>query len=332
MARLTLKFAAQDYEHTRGLIDGRVPVEGIELEHVDLFPADTFQRMIVDREFDVCEMAMTIYVSSLDLDDRPFVALPVFPVRSFRHSAIYVNADAGIHEPKDLIGKRVGEFCFYGHDAGLWPKGILSSEYGVPHDSMEHFIGGVGHPLPPLTWVPSRPPASVKVEHIGSKRALDKMLEAGEIDALFSAVTPPALLRGSPAVRHLFEDYESVEREYYQKTRIFPIMHTLVIRKDVYQQQPWIALPLYEAFKKAKALSLQRYTQAAIIKHTTFTMPWMTSHVAEVRGLLGNDWWPYGLEENRAVLDTFLGYHHEQGLSQRRYKPEDLFLPETVNA
>src|SRR3954468_2396861 len=138
MADLKLKFAAQDYEHTRALFDGRVQTDGIELEHVDLFPAAMFPRMFVNREFEVSEMAMTIYVSTLDLEDRPFVAIPVFPVRSFRHSAIYVNANAGIREPRDLIGKRMGEFYFYGHDAGLWPKGILSSEYGVPYDSYQY--------------------------------------------------------------------------------------------------------------------------------------------------------------------------------------------------
>jgi len=330
MANLKLKFAAQDYEHTRALFDGRVQAEGIDLEHVDLFPAVTFERMLVKKEFEVSEMAMTIYVSSLDLDERPFVAIPVFPVRAFRHSAIYVNANAGIREPNDLIGRRMGEFVFYGHDAGLWPKGILSSEYGVPHDSYSYFFGGVGHPAPPQPWVPSRPPAHIRGEHIGTERTLDAMLESGEIDALMSAVTPPAVLKGSETVRRLFEDFEAVERDYFRKTGIFPIMHTLVIRKEVYEQNPWIAPALYKAFKEAKALALQRYTQAAFITHTTFTMPWITAHVAEVRGLLGDDWWPYGLEANRKVLDTFLGYHYEQGLSKRRYKPEDLFLPEML--
>ena len=131
---------------------------------------------------------MTIYVSSLDMDERPFVAIPVFPVRAFRHSAVYVNANAGIREPKDMAGKRVGEFVFYGHDAGLWPKGILSSEYGVPHASCSWFTGGVGHPERPQTWVPSRPPANIRCEHIGTERTLDAMLEAGEIDAKFSTV------------------------------------------------------------------------------------------------------------------------------------------------
>jgi 4,5-dihydroxyphthalate decarboxylase len=330
MANLRWKFAAQDYEHTRALFDGRVQVEGIDLEHVDLFPAVTFERMLVNKEFQACEMAMTIYASSLDLAERPFVAIPVFPVRTFRHSAIYINADAGIREPKDLIGKRMGEFVFYGHDAGLWPKGILSSEYGVPHDTFTYFFGGVGQPAQPQTWVPSRPPAHIRGEHIGTQRTLDAMLEAGEIDALVSAVTPPTLLKGASKIRRLFENFEPVERDYFRRTGIFPIMHTLVIRREVYEEHPWSAMALYRAFKEAKALALQRYTHAAIINHTTFSIPWMTAHVAEVRGLMGEDWWPYGLEANRKVLDTFLGYHHEQGLSKRRYKPEELFLPETL--
>lgn len=329
MAALQLTFAAQDYEHTQALFDGRVKPEGIDLQHVDLFPAVTFQRMLVRQEFEVSEMAMSIYVSTLDLDERPFVAIPVFPVRSFRHSAIYVNADAGIHEPKDLAGKRLGEFLFYGHDAGLWPKGILSSEYGVPYDSFTYSFGGVGQPTPPAAWVPSRPPSTVRGEHIGTERTLDAMLEAGDIDALVSAVTPPAVLKGSKKVRRLFEDFERVESDYFRKTGVFPIMHTLVIRTPVYQQNPWIAPALYKAFKEAKALALRRYTQAAVINHTTFSLPWISAHLAQVQGLLGNDWWPYGLEANRTVLDTFLGYHHEQGLSSRRYRPEELFLPET---
>jgi ABC-type nitrate/sulfonate/bicarbonate transport system substrate-binding protein len=332
MANLQLTFAAQDYEHTRALADGRVRPEGIDLRCEHLFPAETFERMLVKREFELSEMAMTIYVSTLDLDERPFVAIPIFPVRAFRHSAIYVNAGAGIDSPRDLVGKRMGEFLFYGHDAGLWPKGILSSEYGVPHDSYDYRFGGVGHPTAPCAWVPSHPPENIRGEHIGTERTLDAMLEAGEIDALMSAVTPPAMLRGSGAVRRLFQDYETVEREYYRKTSVFPIMHTLVIRREVYEREPWIAPALYQAFKEAKALALQRYSQAAFITHTTFTMPWMTPHVAEVRDLLGDDWWPYGLEPNRKALDAFLGYHHQQGLSKRRYQPEDLFLPEMLAA
>jgi len=330
MANLQLTFAAQEYEHIRPLLDGRVPIQGVELSHIDLFPAFTFQRMVGNREFETSEMAMTIYVSSLDLEDRPFVALPVFPARIFRHAAIFVRANSGIEAPTDLIGKRVGEFYFYGHDAGLWAKGILSSEYGVPYYSYSYAFGGVGQPTPPLPWLPSRPPANVRGEHIGPLRTLDAMLEAGELDALIGPFEPPSMLRGEHSVRRLFENYESVERDYFRKTGIFPIMHTLVIRRDVYEQNPWLGSTLYTAFKAAKDLALERYKHDTFHGHLGFTVPWLTPHVQRIRALMGDDWWPYGLEANRTVLDTFLAYHHEQGLSKRRYTPEDLFLPETL--
>jgi hypothetical protein len=330
MANLKLRFAAQDYEHTRALVDGHVKAEGIDIEHLDLFPAVTFKRMVGDREFETSEMAMTIYVSTLDLDDPPFVAIPVFPVRTFRHSAIFVGTQSGIREPKDLIGKRVGEFFFYGHDAGLWAKGALSSEYGVPHDSYSYAYGGIGQPTPPLPWLPSHPPAGIKGEHIGIERTLDGMVEAGELDALIGPVTPPSMLKGEKKIRRLFEDYQAVERDYFLKTGIFPIMHTLVIRKDVYQQNPWVATSLYKAFKEAKDVALHRYTHGTVINHTNFFLPWVTPHVQEVQASMGGDWWPYGLEPNRKVLDAFLAYHHEQGLSRRRHSPDELFLPETL--
>ena len=331
MANLKLTFVSQDYEHTRPLFDGRVPVEGIDLAHMELFPSITFHRMVGGREFEMSEMAMTLYVSTLDLPDRPFVALPIFPVRVFRHSAIYVSAKSGIREPKDLIGRRMGEFFFYGHDAGIWAKGALSSEYGVAHDSYsQYFFGGIGHATPPLPWLTSRPPAHIRSEHIGTSRTLDAMLDAGEIDALIGPVTPPSVLRGAKTARRLFEDYETVERAYFRKTGIFPIMHTLVLRRDVYEKNPWIATALYKGFKDAKNVALTRYRDNTFNNHTTFSLPWITPHVASVQADMGKDWWPYGVGANRKVLDAFLAYHHEQGLSQKRYTPEDMFVPETL--
>jgi 4,5-dihydroxyphthalate decarboxylase len=331
MANLKLTFVSQDYEHTRALFDGRVKVDGIDLAHMDLFPSITFHRMVGAREFGFTEMAMTLYVSTLDLADRPFVALPIFPVRVFRHSAIYVSAKSGIREPKDLAGCKMGEFFFYGHDAGVWAKGALSSEYGVRHDSYSYYFGGVGHATPPLPWLPSRPPAHIRAEHIGMERTLDQMLDAGEIDALIGPVTPPSILKGAKTSRRLFEDYESVERAYFRKTGIFPIMHTVVLRRDVYEKNPWIASALYKGFREAKNLAVARYRENTFNNHTTFTLPWITPHVAAVQADLGRDWWPYGVGANRAVLDAFLGYHHEQGLSKRRYAPEELFVQETLS-
>jgi 4,5-dihydroxyphthalate decarboxylase len=331
VANLSLTFVSQDYEHARALFDGRVKVDGIELKHMELFPSVTFHRMVGGREFEFTEMAMTLYVSTLDLPDRPFVALPVFPVRTFRHSAIYVSAKSGIREPKDLIGRKMGEFYFYGHDAGLWAKGALSSEYGVAHDSYsQYFYGGIAHAIPPLPWLPSKPPAHIRGEHIGTSRTLDAMLDAGEIDALIGPVTPPSILKGAKTSRRLFEDYEAVERAYFRKTGVFPMMHTVVLRRDVYEKNPWIARALYKGFREAKNIAVARYAGNTFNNHTIFTLPWITPHVVSVQDEMGKDWWPYGVDANRKALDAFLAYHHEQGLSKKRYAAEDLFVPETL--
>jgi hypothetical protein len=331
MADLKFTFVSQDYDHTRPLFDGRVKAEGIELSHRELFPSITFDKMIGKREFEFTEMAMTLYVSTLDMEDRPFVALPIFPVRTFRHSAIYVSTKSGISEPRDLIGRRMGEFFFYGHDAGLWAKGVLSSEYGVAHDSYsEYFYGGVGHATPPLSWLPSQPPAHIRGQHIGTSRTLDAMLDSGEIDALIGPVTPPSMLKGEKTARRLFEDYETVERAYFGKTGIFPIMHTVVLRRDVYEKNPWIGRVLYEAFREAKNVALARYRDNSFNNHTAFSLPWVTPHVLSVEAEMGKNWWPYGVAANRKVLETFLAYHREQGLSKRLHTPEEMFVPETL--
>ena len=331
MANLQLTFAAQDYEHTRALFDGRVRADGIDLTHIDLFPAYTFQRMLGKKEFAVSEMAMTLYFSTLDLPDPPLIAIPVFPLRVFRHAAIFVRNGGPVREPKDLIGKRMGEFFFYGHDAGVWAKGILASEYGVPHDSYSYAIGGLGErPFGPQEWLPAKAPPHIKLEHIGPTRTLDLMLEAGEIDALVAPVSPPSPLKGEGKVRRLIDNYEAAERAYFKKTGVFPIMHVLVIRREIYRDNPWVARALYDGFKAAKNLALQRYREAAFNTHATFLMPWLTPHQDGVRALMGQDWWPYGVASNRATLDAFARYHHEQGLSKRLRTPEDLFAPETL--
>jgi 4,5-dihydroxyphthalate decarboxylase len=329
MADLKLTLACWNYDRTRALMDGSVRPQGIELTYLDLFVAETFQRMVRDREFHVSEMALTLYVGTLGLEDPPFVAIPIFPLRFFRHSAVFVNTASGIQSPSDLVGKRVGELFIYGHDAGIWSKGILSDDYGVPADSVTYYVGGLDRPAR-WDWVPFSPPANVRVHQLGPDQTLDSMLEAGEIDALYSAIVPPSLLKRTGQVRHLFEDYEAVERDYYRRTGIFPIMHTLVIRKDVYRENPWVAQAIYEAFQQAKdkAAGLYRYGEAFM--HGLFMIPWFTAHREQVRQLMGDDLWPYGLEPNRKVLDTFLRYHHEQGLSRRRFQPEELFVPESL--
>ena len=262
VANLQLTFAAQDYEHTRALTTGKVKAEGIDLTHVELFPAFTFQRMLGKREFECSEMAMTLYFSTLDRPDPPFIAIPVFPVRTFRHSAFFVRAGGSVREPRDLIGKTVGEFFFYGHDAGLWAKGALEDEYGVRHDSYSYKIGGVGRPFGPQPWLPSQGHRHASSStHIGAERTLDQLLEAGEIDALVAPVAPPSMLKGEAKVRRLFENYEEVERAYFAATGIFPIMHTLVIRRDIYRRESvgrGVALPGLQGGEAPRLRALPR--------------------------------------------------------------------------
>ena len=240
MADLKMTLACWNYDRTRALMDGSVKPEGIDLTYHNSFPAATFHRMMGKREFEASELGLTFYLDTLHEDDPPFVAIPVYPIRLFSHSAIYINTNKGIREPKDLIGKKIGEFFLYGHDAGTWSKGILQDHYGVPIDSYSNYIGGVERPTPPLPWYKQKPPPHIKVQHIGTETTLDAMLDAGEIDALFSALVPPSMARGSKNIARLFPDFERVERDYYKTTGIFPIQHVVAIRKDVYKANPWV--------------------------------------------------------------------------------------------
>ena len=331
MSNLKLKFAFWNYDRTRALADGVVKFDGVDAAF-DSAPIVTeiFERMIRKREFDVSELGLTFYLRTLDFDDPPFLALPVYPNRCFRHSAIYINTSSGIEKPQDLAGKTIGEFAVYGHDAGVWPKGILSDEYGVTPDQCRWIVGGLDWPLPPVDFIPRPHPSNVDVTTAPEGKDLGKMLEAGEIDALISADVPQCLLNGSPRVARLFADYEPVEREYYRRTGIFPIMHAVVIRKQLLSQHPGLAKTVYKGFCEAKQAAMKRYEKGVIFNNMDVMFPWFSHLIEEDRGLFGNDWWPYGVEANRKAVDTFLRYHFEQGLSKRRLTCEDIFAPELL--
>jgi 4,5-dihydroxyphthalate decarboxylase len=311
-------------------MEGSIQPERIEIAAENSRPARTFERLLKTGEFDAAEMGLSFYVATLDSDNPAFVAIPVFPVRLFRLASIYVNARSGIETPKDLVGKRWGEAHTYGHDAGIWARGILRDHYGVPFDSSSSYlVGGVGQPSRKWDWLPSEWPASARAQHIGPDRTLDAMLEAGEIDALFSVIEPPGIEERSVSIRRLFKDVESAEREYFRKTGVFPIMHTIVIRKEIYREHPWVAQSLYSAFKEAKAKVLDRERVREYVPFTRM-MPLYSEHQREIVELMGEDYWPYGIGPNRKTLDAFLGYHHDLGLSKRRFSPDDLFVPESL--
>lgn len=327
MSKLKLSFGCWNYDRTRALMDGRVQADGIDLNYLNMPVEETFFRMLRHKEFEVAEMSLSSYTVSLFSEARPFIAIPIFPSRFFRHSCIYVNAASGIREPKDLIGKRVGN-PEYQMTAPAWIRGILQDEYQVPVDSVTYFTGGEEEPGRPEKLKLDLPP-NIKVERIGADQTLSSMLASGEIDALYTARMPSSYLSSGGKVKRLFESYVGVEKAYYRKTKIFPIMHTVVIRRDVYEQNRWVAQSLYKAFCQAQAETYKDLYETAALKAM---LPWLTAHVEEARAEMGDDFWPYGLEKNHATLDTFLRYSFEQGLSKRKLNPEDLFAPESLEA
>jgi 4,5-dihydroxyphthalate decarboxylase len=327
MSKLRLTLACWDYDRTRALADGRVRPEGIDLNFVPLDVEETFFRMLRYREFDVAEMSMSSYCVSLSREDPPFVAIPVFPSRFFRHSCIFVSTRSGIREPKDLVGKRIG-VPEYQMTAPVWIRGILSDEYGVKPTSVKYFTGGEEEPGRDEK-LKLNLPAEFDVTPIGPEQTLAQMLADGEIDALHTARTPSTFYSRPGDVQRLFPDFVAAEKSYFRRTGIFPIMHVIAVRRSVYEANRWIARSLFKAFCQAQAVT---YENLAVTSAMTSMLPWQVAAVEEARAELGDDWWPYGFEPNRAVLDTFLRYHHEQGLSPRRLEPEELFAPETFEA
>jgi len=327
MKKLRLTLACWDYDRTRALMDGTVRPDGIDLNYLALPVEETFFRMLRNREFDCSEMSLSSYAASLFSEKPPFIAIPVFPSRFFRHSCIFVSAKSGIRKPEELKGRRVG-VPEYQMTAPVWIRGILSDDYGVKVTDVEHFSGGEEEPGRDEK-LKLNLPASIRLKPIGKTQTLSRMLAEGELDALVTARAPSTFHTQPDAVKRLFPDYVDQEKAYYRRTKIFPIMHTVVIRRDVYAANPWVAQSLAKAFGAAKARAYASYDQTAALPAM---IPWLTAHIEEAKREMGADWWPYGVAANRQVLETFLRYHHEQGLSQRLLAPEELFAKETLES
>lgn len=327
MGNLALTLACGDYDRTRALHDESVKPDGIDLTYLRLPVEETFFRMMRHQEFDVAEMSFSSFVISLERDPAPFVGLPVFPSRMFRHGGIYINTGSGIERPQDLRGKVVG-LPEYQLSANVWIRGLLADEYDVPVDSVTYRTGGQEQ-AGRIEKARLQLPDNIRVEPIDPTQTLSQMLAEGEIDALYSPRIPSPFADRDPRVARLFPDVVQAEKDYFSTTGIFPIMHVVALRRDVYEAHPWVAQSLTKAFFRAKAEVFDRLYDSSALR---FMLPWLNQYLEEARDLLGDDYWSYGLEPNRAVLDAFLRYHHEQGLSKERMKPEDLFAPESVES
>ena len=331
MSALKLDIAIWNYDRAAALRDGSVKVEGVNATiHSGRIVTEIFKSMIKDHAYDVAELGLTYFLRTFEVDDPPFLLIPVFPVRSFRHSAIYINTSAGISRPEDLNGKKIGELALYGHDAGVMPKGMLSDEFGFEPSSCRWVVGGIDFPLTRIDFVPQPHPADVEVRFAGPDEDLGHMLERGEIDALISADAPKCVLSGAPNVGRLFEDYEVLERDYYRRTGIFPIMHAVAVKKTLSDQHPGLLSAVYRGFCAAKDAAEEQYVKGMTFNNMTMMIPWFSQLMTENRALLGRDWWPYGVEANRKPLEAYLRYHFEQGLSKRRLTIEEIFVPELL--
>jgi 4,5-dihydroxyphthalate decarboxylase len=312
--KLELTFACGDYEIMRALKEGIVRPEGIELTVLtDMAASPRHWRFLRGREFDIAEVSGSGYVAARDRD-LPFRAIPVFPHRRFRHGFIFVNTSKGISKPTDLIGRKVGTKGYL-FTAGLWMRGILEHDYGVPHNSIE-WLSETDED------VDFTPPPGLNITQVPLDKSLEDMLVAGEIDALFSPDLIRPLTRGDNRVGRLFPNYKAEEMEFYRRTGIFPIMHVVGIKQEIVEGHPWVAINMYKAFEQAKAIAMARMENPRIVPLAWYRETW-----EEQEQILGKDPWEYGLgERNAKNFERLVTYSHEQGVIKRRLPLDELFL------
>lgn len=327
MATLPLTLACWDYDRTQAIADGRVRIDGVELTYLPLRVEETFWRMMRYEEFDLSEMSLASYVRMRSSGDDRFIAIPIFPSRVFRHQSIFINKNAGIKEPKDLAGKRIG-IPEYTMTAGVWIRGILADEYDVPITSVTYYQGGMDDPGRTEKSKFQLPPG-INVVPIGHERTLSEMLAEGEIDAIYAAHAPHSFQNGTGNVKRLFPNFMEVEQAYFARTKIFPIMHLVVLRRKLYDEHRWLAMQFYKAFVEAQQIAYEKLAHTGVMMAM---LPWSAAHLESTRALMGDDYWPYGVAANESQLETFLRYSREQGIIKNRLEVRELFAPETFDA
>jgi 4,5-dihydroxyphthalate decarboxylase len=319
-----ISLAVGDYDRTRAIFDGRARIEGCEVAAVMLEPEEAFHRAFKFQEFDVTEMSLSSHLVHTSRGQAHYVGVPAFVSRLFRHSGIYIRTDRGIRRPQDLRGKTVG-VPEYQMTANVWIRGMLKDEYGVAPRDIKWRRGGLEQPGREERTRIELPP-DIDIADIPRDRTLSQMLEAGELDAVMGARAPSCFLRGASNVDRLFPDYPAVEEEYFRRTKIFPIMHLIGIRRTLVERHPWLPVSVLKAFIKAKEICMKEFEQ---IGHLACSLPWSVHEYARLKRVLGEDYWSYGLEPNRHVLETLAAYSFEQGLSARKVAPEEMFARST---
>jgi 4,5-dihydroxyphthalate decarboxylase len=325
--RLRIAYGGVDYlDRTRALQDGSVIPAGIDWNYVVVSGiGDLFRRMAQHAEFDAAEMSLSTYMMMISRGDTRLVAIPVFPSRAFRHNQVYVHAGAGIERPADLRGKDVG-IQDYQQTAAVWVRAFLEHDYGVAPADVHWWTGGLFVP-DFAERIPLKLPAGVRLDRIPREDTLHEMLETGRVQALVTTEPPPAFVRRTGTVRRLFADPRAVEHEYFRRTGYFPIMHTVVVRRDVYEANRWVARSLLEAFMRAKDLGRERLAYQGAY---AVGLPWLAAELEEAEELFGGDPFAYGYKTNLPILEAMTAYAFEQGLTERKLTPDELFAPESL--
>ena len=328
MAGPKLTLACWDYDRTRALLEGRVGVAGWRIDAKVQPPEETFPRAVADAPFDVSELSLSSYLMQVSRGEGAYIAIPAFVSRAFHHGAIYVRTKRGIETPKDLEGRLVG-VPEYQMTMALWVRGILGDEYGVDFRKIRYRTGGANKPGR-KERLALELPEDMDVAPIPEGSTLNELLLAGELDAVIAPTPPDGFTAGDKAVRRLFTDPAAEERAYYARTGLFPIMHVIGVRRTLADEHPGLAADLFRAFVEARNLAMREHDLTARSSANRMLLPWFADQWEATKDLMGEDFWPYGVAENRAELEAVCRYSHEQNLGRKRLSVEALFAPETV--
>ncbi|HMK80997.1 MAG TPA: PhnD/SsuA/transferrin family substrate-binding protein [Xanthobacteraceae bacterium] len=325
MAKLSVSLACAAYDRTWPLISGRVPIEGCNVNFVVLEPGEAFVRAYRSQDFDITELSASSHILTTARGDAPYIAVPAFVSRVFRHSSFYIRTDRGIRSASDLRGKTVG-VTEYQMTAGLWARGLLSDDFGVRANEIRWRRGGLDAPGG-AERTAIKLSADIDLQSIGDGKTLSGMLLDGDLDAIIAAHAPAPFLQGAANIGRLWPDFRAAEEDYFKRTGLFPIMHLIGIRRSLVERHPWLAPSVLKAFTRAKQIALEELEDVGVSRAS---LPWLPSDVARAKQIMGPDFWPYGYPANERAIDCMLRWSVEQGLSQRLVKPEELFAPGTL--
>jgi len=322
VVNLPITIACGNYDRTRAIRDGRVKVDGCDVTYLPLYPEEIFHRAFKFQEFDVSELSFSSYLRTIAAGTSAYIGIPAFVSRIFRHSGIYIRTDAGIRTPADLRGKRIG-LPEYQITAVVWMRGMMQHEYGVAPNEIHWRNGGQEEPGRGER-TPLKPIPGLDLKSLEGDQTLVGMLRKGELDALFTARAPSSFLRGEPHIARLFANTRAAEQAYYKKTKLFPIMHLIGVRRTLVERHPWLPVSLYKAFCEAKSLAM---VDLRDVNALMVTLPWLEAETNETIAVMGNDFWKYGVHENLPEIEALTQYAHEQGLTERKVGVEELFAP-----